>query len=119
MAVGCNCPSTSTDMGRKVRICAAASVPAGGVRQVQIAELAEPLAVFRINDRFHVTEDTCTHGFASLSQGDVVGDVIHCPLHGGAFKITTGEPAEYPCTIALKVFSVYQEGDDLYTDLAE
>jgi len=106
-------------MARKVRICAASAVPAGGVRQVQVAEFPEPLAVFHIGGRFHLTEDTCTHGFASLSQGDVVGDLIHCPLHGGAFKIATGEPAEYPCTIALKVFNVYQEGDDLFADLAE
>jgi len=105
-------------MTTRIRVCAAAAVPPGGVRQVQIAEFPEPLAVFHVNGRFHLTEDTCTHALASLSQGDVIGEHIQCPLHGGAFDIASGEPVELPCTVALKVFRIWQEGEDLYTDLS-
>jgi phenylpropionate dioxygenase-like ring-hydroxylating dioxygenase large terminal subunit len=37
-----------------------------------------------------VTDDTCTHGQASLSDGFVVGDEIECPWHSGRFCIRDG-----------------------------
>jgi nitrite reductase/ring-hydroxylating ferredoxin subunit len=61
-------------------------------------------AVYNLDGEFFVTEDTCTHGMASLSEGTLDGDVIECPYHGGAFHVRTGEPAERPCVIALKTF---------------
>ncbi|AZN65853.1 (2Fe-2S)-binding protein [Marinobacterium iners] len=65
-----------------------------------------PIAIYRIEGKFYATEDTCTHGIASLSEGEIDGDVIECPFHGGAFNICTGEPESEPCTVALKTYQV-------------
>lgn len=100
-----------------VRLCKASAVAPGSVRQIEVEGIDDPLALFNVEGRFYLTEDTCTHGFASLSQGEVDGDIVLCPLHGGAFKIATGEPVEYPCTIALKTFRVWQDGEDVVAEL--
>lgn len=64
-----------------------------------------PIAVFRIKSIFYLTDDTCTHGLASLADGDIQGCQVVCPWHGGTFDITTGEPVREPCTVALKTYA--------------
>jgi nitrite reductase/ring-hydroxylating ferredoxin subunit len=104
-------------MSSIVRLCKADAVSPGKVKQIEVVGADEPLALFNVNGTYYLTDDTCTHGFASLSQGDVDGGVIHCPLHGGAFWIATGKPAERPCTINLKTYRVWRDGDDIVSDL--
>ncbi|MGH7015540.1 MAG: non-heme iron oxygenase ferredoxin subunit [Caulobacteraceae bacterium] len=101
-----------------VRLCRADQVPEGTARQVEIAEWPDPLALFNVGGELRLIEDTCTHGFASLSFGDLEGEVIFCPLHGGAFDTRTGEPVELPCTVAVKTFRVWREGEEIFADLS-
>lgn len=49
-------------------------MPIGSVRQVLVPGRA-PLALYRLADGFHVTDDRCTHGGASLSEGEVDGEL--------------------------------------------
>ena len=83
-------------------ICEDWSVEPGMVRRVTIA--GRRLAVYNVDGEFHVTDDTCTHGFASLSEGTLEGHVITCPWHGGAFDVRTGLPVALPCTEPLAVY---------------
>lgn len=64
------------------------------------------LAVFQVGDAYYVTEDLCTHGPGSLSEGYVEDDEVECPFHQGKFNIITGLPAMAPCTIPLKTWRV-------------
>ena len=61
-------------------------------------------AVFNIDGAYHVTDDTCTHGFASLSEGTLEGYVVTCPWHGGEFDVRDGRAVSLPCTDALRVY---------------
>ena len=49
------------------------------------------LAVFNLDGTFYVTDDACTHGPGSLSEGFIDGDNIECNFHQGSFNIRTGE----------------------------
>jgi nitrite reductase/ring-hydroxylating ferredoxin subunit len=71
----------------------------------------EVVAVFEIDGKYYVTQDLCTHGPGSLSEGYVDGEEIECPFHQGRFNILTGAPAMAPCTIPLKTWEVMVEGD--------
>lgn len=95
-------------------LCRAADVPRGGVLQVCPSGFDDCLAVYDLDGEFFLTDDLCTHALASLSGGEVEGGVIHCPLHGGAFDIRTGEPVHAPCVVPLKTYRIVREGDDLY-----
>ena len=97
---------------------AAADVPAGQARQIRPPD-REPLAVYHIDGEFYATDDTCTHGQASLSEGEIDGGLIICPYHGGAFCIRTGEVRSAPCTQPVRVYAVVREGDELCIDLGE
>lgn len=64
------------------------------------------VAVFQLGDTYYVTQDLCTHGPGSLSEGYVEGDEIECPFHQGKFNIMTGVPTAPPCTEALRTWKV-------------
>ena len=101
-------------------LCKLAQVGAGTARQIDVREVsAEPFALFNLPAGLHLTEDTCTHGFASLSQGEVRGQTVYCPLHGGAFDIATGQPCELPCTLPIRRFRVWVEGERVMSDFTE
>jgi nitrite reductase/ring-hydroxylating ferredoxin subunit len=101
-------------------LCKLTEVGAGMVKQIELRETgADPFALFNVEGGLQLTEDTCTHGFASLSQGEVKGHIVYCPLHGGAFDITTGQPCELPCTLPIKRFRVWVEGETVVSDLSE
>jgi nitrite reductase/ring-hydroxylating ferredoxin subunit len=61
-------------------------------------------AVFKVGDSIYVTQDMCTHGPGSLSEGFVDGDEVECPFHQGRFNIRTGAPTAPPCTLSLKTW---------------
>jgi biphenyl 2,3-dioxygenase ferredoxin subunit len=62
------------------------------------------LAVFNLDGEFFVTDDTCTHGPGSLSEGCISGDVVECDFHNGSFNIRTGEVVDPPCMIPVKTY---------------
>lgn len=92
------------DAAKRLSLCNAADVPPGGVLKVEIDDLA--LAVFNIDGDFYVTDDACTHGPGSLSEGEVFGDVVQCNFHGGEFNIRTGAVVTPPCMEPVKTYPV-------------
>jgi nitrite reductase/ring-hydroxylating ferredoxin subunit len=91
-------------------------VEAGCALQVNLDDRA-PLAVVRLDDDFYVMDDTCTHGAASMSEGEIIGCEIECPFHSGRFDVRTGAVTAFPCTKALTVYPVKVEGDHVYAAL--
>lgn len=96
-----------------LKVCATEEMPSGTIRRLERAN-APPIAVYRVGDVFHATEDTCTHGIGSLSEGTLDDDVIECPFHGGAFNVCTGLPESKPCTIPLTLFQVVIRDGNVY-----
>lgn len=91
--------------------------PVGSVRRVDRPGAA-PLAVFHVAEGVFATEDTCTHGIASLSEGTLDGDVIECPFHGGAFNVRTGCAESAPCAVPLKTFDVVVRDGTIFVGAA-
>lgn len=72
------------------------------------------VAAFRVDTTFHVVDDRCSHGAASLADGFIEGAEIECPYHGGKFDLRTGEPTAFPCTKAIRVYETKVEDGRLY-----
>ena len=87
-----------------LELCPTSEVPEGGALKVERDGLI--LAVFNLGGRFFVTDDTCTHGPGSLSEGDVDGEIVECNFHHGAFHIPTGRVEAPPCMVPLRTYSV-------------
>lgn len=90
-----------------LHLCDASDVPPGTARQIVIGHLV--FAAFNLGGEFYVTDDTCTHGFASLSEGIVAGDIVECPWHGGSFDIRSGAAVDQPCTVPLNTYRTLVE----------
>lgn len=97
----------------RFRICTIGEMPLASVRRVEVAGHA-PIAVYHLPDGYFATDDRCTHGEASLAEGEIDGDEIVCPFHLGKFDIRTGEATAAPCVEALTCHRLVIEDDSLY-----
>src|SRR6059058_6611604 len=91
----------------KVELCKADQVAAGTALRVEAAGLT--VAVFNVDGQFYVTDDACTHGPGSLSEGYIDGDVVECNFHNGQFDIKTGEIVSPPCMIPMRTYKTVVE----------
>ena len=89
----------------------AENVPLGGA----VASIAggEIVAVFNVDGNFHAISDTCSHAEASLSEGDLDGYFVMCPLHASEFDVRTGEVMNMPATSPVESFEIEVENGDL------
>ena len=93
----------ASDSSPGLRLCRVDEVDDGEALQVHIEGRA-PLAVYHVGGEFFVSDDTCTHGEASLSEGTVDGAEIECPWHSGKFCLRTGEALNFPAVTPIRVY---------------
>jgi nitrite reductase/ring-hydroxylating ferredoxin subunit len=94
-------------MANRIDLCDAAEVAPGNALKVEAGGLT--LAVFNVEGEFYVTDDACTHGPGSLSEGYIEDDVVECNFHNGQFNIKTGEVVSPPCMIPVKTYKTVVE----------
>jgi len=95
-----------------VRVAAAAEIGPGEVLRVDIDDV--PVAIWNVEGALYATDDTCTHEEASLSEGDLWGEIIECPLHGAQFDVRTGAVVSLPAIFPIATYPVKVEGDAVY-----
>jgi nitrite reductase/ring-hydroxylating ferredoxin subunit len=86
----------------RLELCKTDDVAGGTALRVEAGDVI--VAAFNIEGQFYVTDDACTHGPGSLSEGYIDGDVVECNFHNGQFDIKTGEVVSPPCMIPVKVY---------------
>jgi nitrite reductase/ring-hydroxylating ferredoxin subunit len=102
-------------MAERILLCSTADVAVGSALKVEKNDLI--LAVFNVNGEFYVTDDTCTHGPGSLSEGYITDDVVECDFHNGAFNIKTGEVVAPPCIVPLKTYPAIVEDGNVFIEV--
>src|SRR5262245_40360246 len=102
-------------MPEKMELCSVSDVAPGAALKVERGDLA--LAVFNVDGAFYVTDDACTHGPGSLSEGYVEGDIVECNFHNGQFNIKTGEVVAPPCMVPVKTYPAVVEDGKVFIDL--
>jgi nitrite reductase/ring-hydroxylating ferredoxin subunit len=104
-----------TAMPSRIEVCKTSDVAAGETLKIETAGLT--LAVFNVDGVFYVTDDACTHGPGSLSQGILEGDVIECNFHQGRFNVRTGEVVLPPCMVPVKTYKTVVEDTVVYIEV--
>jgi 3-phenylpropionate/trans-cinnamate dioxygenase ferredoxin subunit len=94
-----------------VKVARVEEIAPGTALRVEVGD--EPIAVFNLDGEFYAICDTCSHEEASLSDGDVFGDVVECPLHGSQFDIKTGKVLTLPAVLPVASYDVRVEGGDV------
>jgi nitrite reductase/ring-hydroxylating ferredoxin subunit len=74
------------------------------------------VAVATVDGAYYAFDDTCTHAFCSLSQGDLEGNTVVCPCHMGTYDVTSGTVVSGPPPQPVRTYPVRVEGDQLQID---
>ena len=56
----------------------------------------ERVVLANAGGRIYALAELCTHVKRPLSEGDLDGEELVCPFHGGRFDVKTGEPSAFP-----------------------
>lgn len=96
----------------RIFVCSVSDLAPGSMKLVERDE--GNITVYNVHGTFYATDDRCSHGLASLCQGEIVGDEIECPMHFGSFRIATGEPVQSPCSVPIRTWPVVVEGDQVF-----
>ncbi|MGR3318259.1 MAG: Rieske (2Fe-2S) protein [Candidatus Anammoxibacter sp.] len=83
----------------------------GEVKKIEFDDKA--IALFKIDGNYFAIDDTCTHQKASISEGEIDGDIVSCPHHGARFDIKTGQALSLPAMFPLKKYQVKVDGNDI------
>ena len=94
-----------------VTVAKAGFLEPGELMYVEVED--EPVCLINLDGELFALNDICTHEEASLSDGTIDGDMIECPLHGGAFDIRTGAAAAMPVVVAVEKYEVRIVGDEV------
>src|SRR6201987_5715964 len=92
------------------RVCRISELGPGDVRRID----NPAIAVFNVGGALFAIGDVCTHAEASLSEGQVHGETVECPLHGACFDLRTGEALTPPAVEPVQTFPVVLQGDGIY-----
>lgn len=85
----------------------------GLVRRVDDTPVG-PIAVYHIGGSVYAAQDVCPHAGAVLSDGELDGAIITCPLHGSRFDVRSGERVRGPADVGVRTFPVEEDGGLLY-----
>ncbi len=85
-------------------IAPASELPNGERLFVDIGD--KPVVIFNIAGQFFAIGDVCTHDGGPLGDGDIEGDHIVCPRHGGEFEIRTGKAVQLPVVVDIPAYPV-------------
>lgn len=76
------------------------------------------VAIYHLHGTYYVTDDTCTHENASLSEeGMIDGDQVICGWHFCGFDIATGAATVSPCSEPLRTYPVRVVDGRLHVEL--
>ena len=96
-------------MSEFTKIADAADLPPGTAMSAEF--LGKTVALFNVGGAVYAIADACTHVGAPLSEGEVDGTVVTCPLHGATFELTTGDVTGPPAASSVTRYEVRVEGD--------
>ena len=92
-----------------VKVATVGEIEPGRAKRVEVGE--DEIAVFNLDGEYYAIGDTCSHEEASLSEGDVFGECVECPLHGSEFDIRTWKALTLPAVLPVPTYPVKLDGD--------
>ena len=94
-----------------VKVADVGELAAGDVKVVEVGP--DQVLLVNVDGTIYALDDICSHAYASLSEGDLAGEEIECPLHGSAFNVVTGEALTPPADENIRTFEVRIDGQDV------
>ncbi len=93
------------------KVATVGDIKEGEIKRVELEGIA--IAVVNLEGEYFAISDTCSHEEASLSEGELDGNVITCPKHGSRFDVKTGRALSLPAMFPVPNYEVKVEGTDI------
>lgn len=97
----------------KRQICRVDEVAPGTSLRVELEGLP-PLAVFNLDGNFYIINDTCSHGEASLCEGEIEDGQVECPWHNAKFCIKSGKALTFPAVEPQRTYIAEVENETVF-----
>ena len=94
-----------------VKVADVGDLAPGDMKVVEVGP--DQVLLVNLDGTIYALDDICSHAYASLSEGDLAGEEIECPLHGSAFNVVTGEVLTPPAGENMRTFEVRIDGQDV------
>ena len=90
-------------MSNYVRAAAAADVPPGEARVVEID--GQSIALCHVEgDAIYAIDNVCSHDDGPLGDGTLHGDRVECPRHGALFDVRSGAAKTLPAVRGVRAY---------------
>jgi 3-phenylpropionate/trans-cinnamate dioxygenase ferredoxin subunit len=73
----------------------------------------EELLLANVDGNYCAIGNSCTYSGGTLSDGDLDGEEVECPLHGATFNVVTGEVVGPPAQEGVQAYEVRISGNDV------
>lgn len=94
-----------------VKVADVGELSPGDMKAVDVGE--DQVLLTNVGGTIYACGNLCTDALAPLSEGELDGEQVECPLHGSVFDVTTGEALDAPADENLQVFQVRIDGQDI------
>jgi nitrite reductase/ring-hydroxylating ferredoxin subunit len=71
------------------------------------------ICLANVDGNLHAIGGECTHQGGPLGEGELDGNEVICPWHGGIFNVTNGQATGEPAEGSVPVYQVSVEGEDI------
>ncbi len=94
-----------------VKVGQVADFPIGSLKKVAVG--GEDVLVVNVGGTLYAMTSTCTHRGGPLDEGELEGNTVTCPWHGGQFDVRTAKVVGPPPMKDEAPFDVHVEGGDV------
>ena len=102
-------------MTQFVSVAKVSEIPERSAKCIEIA--GRRIALFNLNGEFYALADDCTHEGGPLSEGEIHGGEVECPLHGARFDIKSGKVTLDPADEDVARYNVRVTGEDIEVEI--
>ena len=94
-----------------VKVGQVADFPVGSLKKVSVG--GENVLVANVDGTLYAITSTCTHRGGPLDEGELEGNTVTCPWHGGQFDVKSGKVVGPPPRKDEVPFVLRVEGADV------
>ena len=98
-------------MSKFVKVAQKAEIADQSAKCVEVE--GKTIALFNLGGEFYAIDDTCPHAGGSLSEGDIEGQEVECPLHSSRFNVLSGKVTSPPADEDVTRYNVRITGGDV------